>query len=282
MDKNDSGIKFCVSLDGSKFSEYGLDLISLELFNKENDLLNVVHVKHLNQKNLPFNQQHENISSYATSKLVGKFLKDKYYVILQEPDKNYTHPLHQIHDYCLKSNADYLVVGFHGTTEKKNKNDLTSGIMYVIKQIHIPCIIVKEFVPREKKKNKCYTWLACIDTHLSRGWKALLKSFPLMNQKDQLICLHLTINDNDKKLVETELSKLCVEYNIKNYKMNMTPFNSKASIAQQIIDQVNYCEETPDFIILGHNSQKYDSNNISQTPCVEIIQKAYTNIVFHS
>lgn len=284
MDKSTSeiGYKFCVSLDGSKYSEFGLDLTSLELFKKENDLLMAVHVKHLNQKSLPFNLQCENISSYATSKLVGKFMKDKYYVILQEPDKTYTHPLNQIHDYCVKNNVDYLIVGFHGTTENKKKDDITSGIMYLIKQIHIPCIIVKEFIPRDKKKNKGYVWLACIDTHLSRGWKALLKSFPLMKEEDELICLHLTSNDNEKKLVETEFYKLCKEFNIKKNKMNLAPFNSKQSIAQQIIEQVNFCDNAPDFIVLGHNSQKYDINSINQTPCVEIIRKAYTNIVFHS
>ena len=90
-------INFCISLDGSDFSENGFDLSMKKLMEKK-DRINVVHISQSNQNDLPFQAKSKSIKSYADSKLCTSFTSDKYSMNFKELDNKFCHPLLQIYD----------------------------------------------------------------------------------------------------------------------------------------------------------------------------------------
>lgn len=276
--------KYCVCVDGSIFSEYGLDLTLDEFFDSSKDVFVGLHIKQKNQSDLPFKMKSESIYSYIESKLITSLSKDKYFIQIIEEDNSKRHPIAQVYDCCVKLEYNYLIVGFQGTS-KKQKNEITNGIKYLITNVHLPCFIIKDFTPRKEKKNKGYIWLACIDTHNSRGWKAFHEAINFIdNEKDTILCMHFNASKNEKELVEKCFLQECEEHKIKNKQFIIQEYNSSRSISDQIVDYVNHCQETPDFVILGHNSSKYSNYKLDVmiSPAVGIMSKAYTNIMFYS
>lgn len=275
-------LKYCVSIDGSVFSEFALDFTIDELMNDSSDKkIIATHIKIANQDNLPFKMQSKSIHSYIESKLIGNFNRDKYFIQIFEEDKKQVHAIAQIYESCLKFNYDYMIVGFQGTS-KNEKNEITHGIMYILTSVHLPCFIIKEYIPRNQKKNKAYVWLACIDHHHSRGWKAFTSACSFIKENDTVIITHFSNNSKETELIEKEFHSLNEKLKIKHFKTNFQELDSKKTIGQQIVEIVNYSEITPDFVILGHNTTKYSSDNVQSSPAVEVMKKAYTNILFHS
>lgn len=278
--------KFCVSVDGSSFSEFAFEfsLNELLLGNKENtnDILICTHIKTSDQNTLPFKMQAETIYSYLESKLIGSLNKDRYTIHMLDHDNKKEHPIATVYDDCLKFSYNYLIVGFQGTTKRDKKDEISKGIFYLMTKVRIPCFIIKEYIPRSKKSNESYFWLAFVDTHNGRGWKAFKSACPFISSNDTVVCTHLSGKNSEKKLIEEEFKKMCVQYKIKNYKYDDLNVDGKKSISQQIIEIVNYSEKTPDFIIIGHNTLKYTQDTLINSPTIDIMKKAYTNIVFHS
>lgn len=286
MEKNNKKLKdvnkFCVSVDGSKFSECAFEFVLNEIMplGTEESIV-AMHIKAANQSSLPFKSQAESIYSYLESKFIGALCKDRYFIQILEEDKRAAHAIAQVYDNCIKLGFNYIVVGFQGTS-KKQKDEITKGIMYLITTIHLPCFIMKDYTPRKQKKLGGYVWLTCIDNHDSKGWKAFVSACPFILENDMVICTHFGTNNEQKTLIENEFNKYCENYNIKNNKAEFLEFNSKKSIAQQIVDWVNYSDITPDFIILGHNPSKYTHDSLCTSPAIEVMKKACTNVLFFS
>lgn len=276
------GKKICLSVDGSVNSESAVCLVLEEILNSKLDSILAIHIKYDNQNSLPFNLQVSSIKSYIESKLVGSLNTDKYFVSIQDPEKKFDHALSQVYNSCVQQKVDFIAMGFQGTSNKKNLSEISRGIKNVVTSFQIPSLIIKEYIPRKDKKNNAYIWMACIDSHSTRGWKAFESSSKFINPKDKIICGHFSVNDREKELIREEFVKHCDAHGFKNHEFLDIPFDNKKTVGAHIYEYVNYIEDTPDFIILGHNPGKYlTDNNIDNSPAIEVMKKAQTNIIFH-
>jgi len=274
-------INFCVSLDGSDYSEYGLDLVLNELMGKD-DKVNIVHIKVPDQEDLPFQAQYKSIKSYSESKCISKLTFDKYSIQFKDPEKKFSHPILQIYDIANYMKFDNMVIGYQGPIRKKEKNVISKGMTAIITQVHLPVFIVKEYIPRNKCENNGYIWLVCIDKHHCRSWKAFNSALNFIQSNDTVICTHFSSCSNEKKKIFDEFTNLCQQNNIKNTDIYSTDFDNSKSIAYQINDYINHCQKTPNFVVLGHNPEKYCQKSELTSPAVEIMKQAQTNIYIHS
>lgn len=274
--------KYCVSVDGSIFSECAFEFVLNEIMplGTEESIV-AMHIKAQNQNSIPFKSQADSIYSYLESKFIGTLCKERYFIQILEEDKKAIHAIAQVYENCLKLGFNYMIVGFQGTS-KKQKDEITKGMLYLISVIHLPCFIIKDYTPRKQKKTGGYVWLACIDNHGSKGWKAFSSACPFILDSDIVVCTHFSSSKEEKSLIEDEFIKHCDKFNIKNRKVDFPEYNIKKSVAQQIVDWVNYSDITPDFIIIGHNPGKYNNDTLSSSPAIEVMKKACTNVLFHS
>jgi hypothetical protein len=273
-------INFCISLDGSDFSEYGFDLAMNELMEKE-DKINVVHIKQPNQNDLPFQAQSESIKSYADSKLCTRFTSDNYTMKFKDLEDKFSHPILQIYDTLNFLKFDNMVIGFKGPA-KKEKGVISKGIQAILTQVHIPVFIIKEYIPRNKCENNGYIWLACIDNYGSRSWRAFNSALNYIRPNDTVLCTHFSSSKEQKDKISVAFTKLCEKYKIENFKTFFPDYDNSKSIAYHINDYINHCDKTPNFVVLGHNPEKYYNKDPMTSPAVEVMKIAQTNIYIDS
>jgi hypothetical protein len=154
---------YCVAVDGSQSSEYAFNLVLNELY-KKGDKIYIVHISNSQKANdLPYDYQPETILSKYDTKLSGKLLKSHFEVINKERDAKNDHALVQVNEIAIAKKCTLLVMGFHGHKCNNNKNELTKGINYIINNIKLPTIIVKENSQRKSKENNSFTWLTAME-----------------------------------------------------------------------------------------------------------------------
>ena len=282
--EKDKGIKkniYSIMCNGSKYSQACYDLVTKEFFDKINDFLFLVHIKLSNQNELPFIKQADSVKSLYESKLISSFTNEHYNFSILDKNEKESLSLTQGYNYCLKIKADYMIIGYQGSTIKK-KDDLTLNLKYIIDNIKIPCLIIKDYTPRSNSKG--YVWLACIDgpATTSRGWAAMEKCAKFIKPTDVLICLHVKGSKKFEEKIEPEFKNFCESKNF-NGKFLIIELSKGEKIQNAILNYVNYNDITPDFIILGHNNSNYFNNEMGlESPAIEVIRKAESNIFFYT
>lgn len=280
MESSSSTNKICISVDGSNYSAMAFDIALNELYKKENEI-HLINISNPKAKDLPFNMQPESIRSNFQGKLVTKLPKSKYFVQFQNKQIQDRHSLERVYEIATSLQSDVLVVGFQSKPNKL-KNEITSGIRFIIENINIPTFIIKEYIPREKTKSLGYIWLACIDTSESLAFNALTKALKYMDaEKDQIVCLHVGSDNGIIEQIENNFAKFTKENRLKDSKVIILR-EIKESRADSICEYVNFTPDTPNFVILGHNKSKYLYNKYLKSPCEGIIRHAWTNIFFQS
>lgn len=267
-----------VSVNGSRYCKFSFAFALNEL-RKDKDRLNLVHIKVKEQKDLPFNKQAETIKSEFETKLLSSLPRENYSIAVLDHDMKEPTKLSQVYKYSAKLNCVYLVVGFQGSRERP-KTDLTKNIQFILKTIRLPTFIMKEYIPRSEKKSKNFVWLACVESNNSRGWASFNRVLELFKPEDQIICLHIKDNTRYEKALEEDFLRICKEKSLDNIKFVEVEKEGK-TVSERILDYVNYVEDTPDFVILGHNVNPLNNTQHLETPAAEILRKAQTNIFFY-
>lgn len=293
---------YCIAVDGSIHSDYAFDLVLNELYQKRDKVI-VVHIA--NQAKLseiPFNFQPQTIISKYDAKLTGKLLRGDYQIIKEDRDKKSPHALLQVNQIALANSCSVLVLGFQGH-KGKTQEELTKGVKFIINNIKLPTIVVKEKTERKKKDTEAFTWMMSIEQPNSRSFKAFQFATDYIDpSKDRILACHVkTYTDSHAKEVQEYFEEVCKKKGIQNYgvcvmeKESANSSNSSSSqIGKQLSDFVNFnSKEFVDFIIIGHNPEKYTSgfrfDNSSQSnapsytsPGEVIIKSASANILFYS
>jgi hypothetical protein len=278
---------YCVAVDGSQSSEYAFDLVLNELFQK-GDKIYVVHISNPEKLNeLPFEYQPDTIISKYDTKLSGKILRSYFEVIHKEREPKNDHALVQVNEIAIAKKSTLLVMGFHGHKMINNKNELTKGISYIINNIKLPTIVVKEKSQRKKKDNNGFTWMSAIEDNTSRSFKAFQYSLNCVDiNRDKVVGAHVKIYDDYwAREVKDSFEKICNDRGVLNSKFYVVEKPADKEIQDVLSDLVNFNEnETVDFFVLGHNPGKYGNYNIKfkGIPVVEVIRKAQANILFYS
>lgn len=271
---------YVISVDGSDHSDWGFDMIFNEIY-KKGDYLTVLHVA--NQKkisDIPFKYQPDQIISKYETKLIGKLPKNDYILIRKDRENEKSHALEVVNQVARLNNADLMVLGTQGHKGVKDRKELSSGIIYLIKNISIPSIVVKENSQRMKKEAKGFNWLVCIENHYTRSFKAFELATTLIDkEKDIIIALNLHIYSDNYKETEDAFEKYCSKVGITKRKFVAIEKNPKMSVGKNICDYVNFGEDYIDFVVIGHNISKY-SMDVNSSPTVDIIKFAQANILF--
>jgi hypothetical protein len=270
---------YLISVDGSNHSEWGFDLIFKEIYQK-NDYITVIHVLNPNKNDVPFKYQPEQIMTKYESKLIGKLSKNDFVLIRKPRDNTSEHALQVVNEVAKKNNTDMIIIGTQGHKGVKSKKEVSKGIMYIVKNIHIPSLVIKENSQREKKENKAFTWLICLENHYTRSYKTFeFVTTLIAREKDIIIGLNLWQIDHNREL-EDIFEKFCSKMGIKNRRFLSIEKNPDLSIGKNICDIVNFGDDFIDFVSIGHNISKYSEPDTS--PTIEIIKYARANILFSS
>lgn len=271
--------KFTLSVDGSKYSLDSFNLVMHEFFTLQ-DKIFVYHIKANNQLDLPFASQAENIKSVYESKLIGSITKEHYSLVVADQDSKEINKIAQVYSLALKANTTVLFIGFQGT-KTKPKDELTNNIKFLISNVKIPSFIIKDYNPRSEKLLKGYTWLICIDSPNSRSWNAFVFALNYIKPSDHIIGFHINPNSVISQAVNDEFILMCSSNAIVNAEFKIIK-DTHQSVSQEILNYVNYTEKTPDFVVLGHNTSNYREDLNKDSPAVEVLKKAQTNILFYT
>jgi hypothetical protein len=279
MESTSKSNSFCISVDGSEFSDYAFDLVLNELYQKK-DKIFIFHIANPTKSSeIPYNFKPDVISSKYDSKLTGKLNKGDFQVIVKDRDEKSAHALQQVYQLATEKNGSILVLGFKGHKATAD-NDLTKGVNFVINNIKLPTIVVKENLQRSKKGS--FNWLCSIEQANSRSFKAMEFSLNYIDKsKDQVIGLHITLyGESHAEEIKTYFENTCQENGVINYNFITIDKENSVSIGKAIANYANFSEIPIDFLVLGHNPNKYEQKDVS--PAFDVINSAQCNILFYS
>jgi hypothetical protein len=272
--------KFCISVDGSAYSEYGFDLIFDELY-KKGDIIILTHVCN-NDKltEIPFENQPKSIQSKYESKLVGKLPQSDFEVLIKDRGSDNDHALKIVNEIAKSKGCSVLIMGTHGHKGREKSNEISKGVIYLIKQVKVPTFLIKERVQRKTKENGGFTWLVCIEKSNTRSFFAFEFAVGLVDKDlDKIIGLNIVDGFKDT-CIELQFNSLIKKQGIKQYSFEYIQKEKDVKIPKHICEIVNFGTECIDFLVVGHNPEKF--NSVENTPLMDIIKSAKTNILFYS
>lgn len=276
MVSNELSLKnILVAVNGSRFCSSAFNFAFKEL-RKDKDILHVVHIKIKDQSGLPFNKQAQTIQSEYETKLYSSLIKELYTLNVFDEEKQENTKLFQIYQFCEKKKVEMIVVGFQGNKERP-KSEITKNIRFILTSVRIPVFIMKEYIPRNEKKSKCFSWLICIDANNSRGWQSFLQVIKVIHSEDIVTCFHIKTNKKSEENIQEAFFEICKENGIT--KTSFVLKENEKTIGDTIVNYINYSDDTPDYVILGHSNEYID---IMSSPAAIVLQKAQTNLFFYS
>jgi len=281
MDVNNSDSRniFCVSIDGSKFSDYGFDITFNELY-KPGDKFIICHIFNPEKKDLPYECQAVTIHSKYQTICMGKFKSGDYDIIVKEKVNKNAHALDSLNKVATENNVSAIVLGFQGYKENKEKSELSKGIIYMIKSITIPTFIIKESCLRKNQESGGYTWVIFIEAQDSKSYDAFQQSLKFIHpNRDNVVGYSLINKFVNSNALEKDFNVLCNNAQIKKFSFNVLE-STKDPIGKQLTDIINFGKDKADFAVVGHNVQKY--NEIESSPTIDIIKNAQSNIFYYS
>lgn len=280
MESNKAKV-YCIAIDGSKCSDWAFELVFNELYQKGDKII-VVHISN-NEKEVPFAFQSKTIMSKYDAILTGKLQPQDYSLIFKEREKKSEHALAQVNTIATENKASILILGFMG--HKMKTGEISKGITYVINNVKIPTIVVKENSQRKNKEDKSFTWCSFIEQPNTRSFKAFQFAMNYVSPKDHIVTAHIKVNgDMYIKEIKEISEKALKDKGITNYKFDSINSKSNELVTTQICNYVNYNEtDTIDFLVLGHNPTKIveDKNHVKACVVSAAIQSAQSNILFY-
>ena len=274
--------KYCIAVDGSDNSDWAFDLVLNELYQK-GDKVVIVHIANPNKSDVPFAFQANSIVSKYEARLTGKLLKQDYLMIKQDKANNNNHALHQVNQIAVTNNCTVLVLGFHGYKKNKQPNEVSKGISFIMSNIKLPTIIVKENSSRKNKNSSSFTWLTSIEQANTRSFKAFQFAVHYINpQVDKVVGCHIKLyNSSVDSEVKDLFESFCQSQSVANYDFKYLE-NDRSNVGNQISNFVNFNEtDSIDFVVLGHNPNKYSGGDNGSSPLTEVIKSAKANILFY-
>jgi len=274
---------WCVSVDGSKFSQYGWEVTLEELY-KQGDEIYVVHISNEEKTDVPYECQSLTLLNKYEVICKGIYPPLNYGLIFQPKTQKNVHAMEDIYKIAKSKNATCLVMGFEGHKANILKKELTKGIIYMINNITMPVLIIKERSIRKKKDTKGFNWLISLNSSkYSRtyfnSFNTALSQVDMENDKVMGITLTRPGDGSDKKEVEEDFYNRCKQNNVKNCSFTYELYDKKTDdIGRQIANFVNFSQERIDFVCLGFNKSKF--TNIEDAPAINVIKFAMANVLY--
>ncbi len=273
-----------VSVDGSKYSQWGWEVCMEELY-KQGDEIFISHISNPEKEQIiPYQSQPKTLYEKYDTICKGKYPPLNYQIIFGTRTKGNAHALEDLYSIAKSKNISCIVMGFQGHKANEEKKELSKGLLYMVKNITMPVLIIKERSVREKKDTKGFNWLVCLNnTRYSRtyfnAFKHMLPQVDLEKDKIMGVTITRSGDGSEKKEVESDFSKKCTESGIKNCSFKYVDYDRSINdIGKQLANLINYNEERIDFISLGFNYKKFE--NIEDAPALNVIKLVMANILY--
>jgi len=307
-ENSSNNLSYCVSVDGSKHSDFAIELVLTDFF-KKGDRLNVVHVLNNDfERMTPYDYEVHKVLDHYINKNGRSIAKKDYKSHCLERNPKTKHSLQQTFVVSIEQRSDMLFVGFKGdkTSEittsnfpksysalsnstKQNissiskNNKLSNGILYILELPKLPLTtcIVKEVSHRNNKDNKGFTWCFCIKD-LNSSYQLFKNMLTFVNKElDVIKGIHIKTESGkyDKEL-EKQFKKHCQENGVKHFTFKYLD-RSKSfsdSIGLQISNLVNFGEDYIDFVICHYDNASY--YYIENHPLYDLIMNVESNVIF--
>jgi hypothetical protein len=277
--KGDGEILFCVSVDGSKHSDFAFQLVTENFFFPYVKLL-CIHI---------FNSKLDNILNYSNKKAtvlekyankIERFKKQSHFVTEDKVSK--IHALEQATRLADNYQANYLVCGYQGLKGPRGDNKEQSvGHDYLLGSSKTPVMIVREETLREKKKDGIFRWLVVLDKQYTYTIKALQTFLPLIDaEKDIILAIGgYPIGFNGTDLLKEQFIAQCEKSRIKNFEYEQFQYGPKSPLYKYVIEKINFGVILFDFVLIYNNAGKFKSEP-DQNDASNIIKGTSTNVFF--
>jgi hypothetical protein len=277
--KGDGELLFCIDVDGSKHSDFAFEMVTENFLFPYTKLLCIYVYNSKLDSILNYNNKKTTVLEKYASK-IEKFKKQSHFVTEDRVSK--THTLEQAERLAENYNANFLVCGYQGLKGPRGDNkEQEIGTDYLLSASKTPVMIVREETKREKKKDGVFRWLVIMDRQYTYTAKAFSSFIPLIDaSKDFVHCFGGYPNSvSGTDVLEDQFKKLCEKNGIKNSTYEPVIYSLKKSLAQLVIETINFGDTIYDFVIIYNNSGKFkadpDSNDASN-----IIHGTTTNVLF--
>jgi len=277
--KDESELLFCISVDGSKHSDFAFDMVTENFFFSNTKLL-CVHV--FNSKldtQLNYNNKKVTVLKKYESK-IEKYKKHAHFVT--EDKISSIHALEQASRLAVNYHSNFIVCGYQGLKGPRGcNNELAIGHDYLLTSSKTPVMLIKEETIRENKKDGYFNWLIILDKQFSYPAKAFQAFIPLINpQKDHVFaygCYEYEGGNND--VLKDQFMNVINKHDVQNFTYNNIFYTQMYPLYRQVIDLCNFGNTLFDFIVINNNSTKYrtepETNDASN-----IIKLSLSNICF--
>jgi len=277
--KNDQEILFCISVDGSKHSDYAFDMIT-ENFWWPNTKLLCLYVFY---SKIDFALNYSNkkatvLEKYATK--MERFKKQTHFVTEDKTSK--IHALEQAAKLAENYQANFLVCGYQGLKGPRGDNkEQVVGHDYLLASSRTPVMVIKEETNRELKKGKAFKWLIIMDKAYNYPMKAFTTFLPLIEPELDIVDgIGFYPNSRvDGDELKDQFETLIKKNHITNSTYEAIPYGGKKLLYQWAIEKINFGQVIYDFVVLYNNSSRFksdpDNNDASQ-----IIKGTQTNVFF--
>jgi len=278
---NSQNLKFAVAIDGSKHAEMGFEKVLNDKFKAGNKLY-LIHVYNPSKfAEMPL----ETLPEHLLPKYEKAFLSKKlnnisdFEIITRKIETTEKTPLESVVELASEKNTDLLVVGAVGSKGIKKSKTLSEGLNYLIQNCKIPTLVMKRLTPASEAQKGC-NWLVCIKDDNDRSFRSFDFAVRLIDkERDTVIGIHFNAERFFPDSVKTIFEKRCKDNKVKNRKF-ITRANDKSNtLGKNILDYLNFGQETIEYIVVNHNIQKYNME-LENCPSVELIKYGSHNVIF--
>jgi len=277
--KGDGELLFCISVDGSKHSDFAFEMVTENFLFPYSKLL-VLHV--FNSKLDPIvnynNKKTTVLEKYANK--IEKFKKQSHFVTEDKMSK--VHVLEQVARLAENYAANFLICGDQGLKGPRGDNhEQVIGHEFLLGSSKTPVMIIKEETIREKKKDKNFKWLVVMDRQFTYTSKAFSAFIPLIDaEKDFVYCIGgYSTSSYGTDVLKDQFMNLIEKNGIKNFEYEVIVYGPKKPLHASVIEKVNFGTIIFDFIVIYNNSVpsiiRFESND-----AWNIINGTVTNVLF--
>jgi len=280
---------FIVGVDGSEGSHNAIELVVKNLYRKGLDKIVVTHIASQDDEHKGL-QYHSNTISNKYLEFMKENVKEAdFEMVFEERLKNES-VFEQINDIAVKKGGTLMVLGFRGSSGKKNRPDeLSKGLAYLVHQPKIPVLVVREKLVRQFRTNREFKLLVCLESSDSRSFKALQSVCRFIDPETDIVHgIHVEtgkLNCDDKHPVKKLFLEEMKKYEVKNFDFTfLVKEDVKDNIHNLLIrwtkDHLKVETNYIDFVILGYNPTKYINKPDEVNTTVDILKAEHIPNVY--
>jgi hypothetical protein len=271
-------VTYCLSVDGSQHCSFAFDILVRDLFTKASSVL-MIYIYHSNL-NKEFNYQNRKetvIDIYET-----RALRFNSKTCFLNEDTNSSHYIEQVYTSARSHKADFLITGWVGLTgPKRDKKVQHNAIDYLMKEVKLPCIVVRSKSNRILEKG--FNWLFIVENLNQNSLKILSTFLPLVKENDFIKFINLIPIELKKDVFREIIEKETSYYSLKKIEYELTPVIKQEDNIKEIIESVNFGKIDYDFVVFHHNSERLIYNpDITKHQTYKLLYDLRSNICFYA